>query len=80
MQGIFIKLEYGKPYEIPGTPKDGPNAMPSIKPEDIGYFGALLNPEEDKDLSIEEQKNRKIMMLLLKIKNGTPPMRKSALR
>ena len=54
--------------------------MPSIKPEDIGYFGALLNPEEDKDLSIEEQKNRKIMMLLLKIKNGTPPMRKSALR
>jgi len=28
--------------------------MPSIKPEDLGYFGALLNIEEDKDLSIEE--------------------------
>lgn len=54
--------------------------MPSIKPEDLGYFGALLNAEEDKELSLEEQKNRKIMMLLLKIKNGTPPMRKSALR
>ena len=80
MIDIYYLLEYGKPYEIPGTPKDGPNAMPSIKPEDIGYFGALLNPEEDKDLSIEDQKNRKIMMLLLKIKNGTPPMRKSALR
>jgi hypothetical protein len=39
--------EYGKPYEIPGTPKEGPNALPSIKPEDLGYFGALLNPETD---------------------------------
>lgn len=72
--------EYGKPYDIPGTPKEGPDAMPSIKPEDVGYFGALLNADEEANLSLEEQKNRKIMMLLLKIKNGTPPMRKSALR
>jgi splicing factor 3B subunit 1 len=54
--------------------------MPSIKPEDLGYFGALLNQQNESDLSVEEQKERKIMMLLLKIKNGTPPMRKSALR
>ena len=51
-----------------------------IKPEDLGYFGSLLNQVNDEDLSIEDQKERKIMMLLLKIKNGTPPMRKSALR
>ena len=70
----------GKPYEIPGTPQIGPNALPSIKPEDLGYFGALLNPVKEEELSLEEQKERKIMMLLLKIKNGTPPMRKSALR
>ena len=31
-------------------------------------------------MSPEEQKERRIMELLLKIKNGTPPMRKSALR
>lgn len=31
-------------------------------------------------MSPEEQKDRKIMKLLLKIKNGTPPMRKAALR
>jgi splicing factor 3B subunit 1 len=28
----------------------------------------------------EEVRDRKIMMLLLKVKNGTPPMRKSALK
>ena len=28
----------------------------------------------------EEAKERKIMKLLLKVKNGTPPMRKQALR
>jgi len=70
----------GRPYEVPGTPSSGPGAMPSIKPEDLGYFGALLNNVNEEDLSLEEQKERKIMMLLLKIKNGTPPMRKSALR
>lgn len=51
---IIIKLEYGKPYDIPGTPKEGPNALPSIKPEDLGYFGALLNNENDGELSLEE--------------------------
>lgn len=31
---------------------------------------------DESTLSPEEQKERKIMKLLLKIKNGTPPMRK----
>jgi splicing factor 3B subunit 1 len=31
-------------------------------------------------LTIEEQKERRILELLLKIKDGTPHMRKSALR
>ena len=35
---------------------------------------------EDEQLSVEEMKERKIMKLLLKVKNGTPPQRKSALR
>jgi len=54
--------------------------MPTIKQEDIGYFGQLLNAVDEENLTLAEQKDRKIMMLLLKIKNGTPPMRKSALR
>ena len=35
---------------------------------------------DEESLSPEEQKDRRIMKLLLKIKNGTPPMRKAALR
>jgi len=35
---------------------------------------------DEAELSLEEAKERKIMKLLLKIKNGTPPQRKSALR
>lgn len=46
----------------------------------MGYFGALLSNINEEELSLEEQKERKIMMLLLKIKNGTAPIRKSALR
>ncbi len=40
-------------------------------------------PTQDVDeeaLSVEEIKERKIMKLLLKVKNGAPPQRKSALR
>lgn len=35
---------------------------------------------DEEQLSVEEMKERKIMKLLLKVKNGTPPQRKSALR
>jgi splicing factor 3B subunit 1 len=31
-------------------------------------------------MTTEEVRDRKIMMLLLKVKNGTPPMRKSSLK
>jgi splicing factor 3B subunit 1 len=54
--------------------------MPFIKPEDVGYFSALLSEVDEEQLSNEEQRDRRIMMLLLKVKNGTPPMRKSALK
>ena len=35
---------------------------------------------DEAELSLEEAKERKIMKLLLKVKNGTPPQRKAALR
>uniref|UniRef100_A0A368UH41 TOG domain-containing protein n=1 Tax=Glycine max TaxID=3847 RepID=A0A368UH41_SOYBN len=54
--------------------------LPFMKPEDYQYFGALLNEENEEELSPDEQKERKIMKLLLKVKNGTPPQRKTALR
>jgi splicing factor 3B subunit 1 len=54
--------------------------LPFIKPEDAQYFDKLLVDIDETTLGAEELKERKIMKLLLKIKNGTPPMRKSALR
>ena len=40
----------------------------------------VMQDVEEEELSAEELKERKIMKLLLKVKNGTPPQRKSALR
>ena len=40
----------------------------------------LWQDVEDEELSAEEVKERRIMKMLLKVKNGTPPQRKSALR
>ena len=54
--------------------------MPLMKPDDLQYFNKLLEDVDEDSLVGEEAKERKIMKLLLKIKNGTPPMRKTALR
>lgn len=59
---------------------EGPANLPAMKPDDLVYFEKLLTDTNEEELSPEEQKERKIMKLLLKVKNGTPPMRKSALR
>lgn len=57
-----------------------PEGLPELKPEDMRYFQDLANEVDEAELSIEDQKKRRIMKLLLKVKNGTPPQRKSALR
>ncbi|KAI5683523.1 hypothetical protein M9H77_04751 [Catharanthus roseus] len=67
----------GQQFDVP---KEMPGGLPFMKPEDYQYFGALLNEEDEEELSPDEQKERKIMKLLLKVKNGTPPQRKTALR
>ncbi|EOO00471.1 putative splicing factor 3b subunit 1 protein [Phaeoacremonium minimum UCRPA7] len=63
------------PKEIPGV-----GDLQFFKPEDMAYFGKLTDGTDEENLSVEELKERKIMRLLLKVKNGTPPMRKTALR
>jgi splicing factor 3B subunit 1 len=65
-------------YGIAPTPSE--TSMPFIKPEDYQYFGKLLDESDEAELEIGEMKERKILKLLLKIKNGTPPQRKTALR
>lgn len=63
------------PAEIPGV-----GDLQFFKAEDMAYFGKLTDGADENALSVEQLKERKIMRLLLKIKNGTPPMRKTALR
>ncbi|EFQ35244.1 splicing factor 3B subunit 1 [Colletotrichum graminicola] len=63
------------PAEIPGI-----GDLQFFKAEDMAYFGKLTDGSDENSLSVEEMKERKIMRLLLKVKNGTPPMRKTALR
>ena len=63
------------PTEIPGV-----GDLQFFKAEDMTYFGKLVDGAEESQLTVEELKERKIMRLLLKVKNGTPPMRKTALR
>eukprot|EP00898_Chlorokybus_atmophyticus_P003890 jgi/Chlat1/4501/Chrsp29S04438 len=62
------------------VPNEGPGGLPALKPEDYQYFAALMSETPDEELSPDEVKERKIMKLLLKVKNGTPPQRKQALR
>ena len=63
-------------FDLPPVPE----GLPDMKPEDYQYFAPLLKETQEEELSVEEQKERKIMRLLLKVKNGTPPQRKSSLR
>ena len=65
--------------------KDLPNDLPGVgdlrmKPEDMAYFGKLVDGADENEMTVDELKERKIMRLLIKVKNGTPPMRKTALR
>lgn len=68
-------MEKQLPTEIPGV-----GDLQFFKAEDMAYFGKLVDGQDENQLSVEELKERKIMRLLLKVKNGTPPMRKTALR
>ena len=64
------------PTDVPGV-----GQLAFMKPEDQKYFGKVLQEEDENErLTRTEAKEREIMRLLLKIKNGTPPLRKQALR
>lgn len=75
-----IREAYGVPL-APTTGETGDaGSLPYIKPEDMQYFGRLMEEGDEEKLSKEELNERRIMTLLLKIKNGTPPQRKTAMR
>ena len=74
------------PVDAATIAKDLPSQIPGVgdlqffKESDNQYFKKLAEPVDENELSVDELKQRKIMRLLLKVKNGTPPMRKTALR
>lgn len=64
------------PTDVPGV-----GQLAFMKPEDQKYFGKVLQEDDEEErISRAEAKEREIMRLLLKIKNGTPQLRKHALR
>jgi splicing factor 3B subunit 1 len=80
--GFYMQQEDRKQhFDVPVMPPqvDG-EELPMFKPEDIQFFGKLLDQKPDEDLTLEEAKERKIMRMLIRIKNGTPQMRKISLR
>ncbi|KAJ5646591.1 splicing factor 3B subunit 1 [Penicillium lividum] len=86
MAGTVGGFMMQEPESIRSMGKELPTDIPGVgdlqffKPEDMAYFGKLMEAGDDSSMSVEELKERKIMRLLLKVKNGTPPMRKTALR
>ncbi|KAI7899321.1 splicing factor 3B subunit 1 [Cokeromyces recurvatus] len=78
----FVMQEEQRQIIVPELPQEipGVGALPFFKEEDMQHFGKLLDEKDESTMSVDELKERKIMRLLLKIKNGTPPMRKGALR
>lgn len=54
--------------------------MPEIKLEDRAHFAPILEGVDEDGLSPEQAKERRIMKLLLQIKNGEPSMRRRALK
>jgi len=75
-----IREAYGVPLALTSSETGDASALPYIKPEDMQYFGRLMEEIDDNKITKDEANERRIMSLLLKIKNGTPPQRKTAMR
>ncbi|KAH3672244.1 hypothetical protein WICMUC_004339 [Wickerhamomyces mucosus] len=72
---LINKMKGSLVTEIPGIKE-----LQFFKEQDAKHFAKLLDNSNMNELSLEELKERKILRLLLKIKNGTPSVRKGALR
>lgn len=78
-----MPAEGGMSREALGIPVEMPESLKgiSLKPEDYKNFAKVLDKNsKDEDATEQEQIERRIMRLLLKIKNGAPSVRKVAMR
>lgn len=56
------------------------NGLSFFKEEDMKYFGKLATITDDDEKTPEQKREIRLMKLLLKIKNGSPSVRKKSLR
>lgn len=70
-----LNKQHDRRNNIPGIQE-----LQFFKDEDMQYFGKLADQVDEDQLSFDELRERKVARLLLKVKNGTPPARKTALR
>ena len=79
-----LPAEGGMKRDALGIPAKMPESLQGLdmKPEDYTNFAEVLNKDvaDDDQVPTEEQHKRQIMRLLLKIKNGSPAVRKVAMR
>ncbi|CDF32068.1 Putative splicing factor 3b, subunit 1, SF3b1 [Chondrus crispus] len=78
-----MPAEGGMSREGLGIPAEMPEALRGLdmKPEDYTNFASILDKNAgDDDIPEEQRVERRIMRLLLKIKNGAPSVRKVAMR
>ncbi|KAJ2448779.1 U2 snRNP component prp10, partial [Coemansia sp. RSA 2336] len=66
--------------DLPAVELGGVGALPFLKEADVQAFGRLLEKVDENDLSATERKEREVLELVLRIKNGTQPQRKAAMR
>ena len=67
----------GQTYDMPeAAVAEAIPGLPGLKPEDYQHFGKLLDGVDEDTLTPEEANDRRVLKLLLKVKNGTPPQRK----
>ncbi|KAH7829428.1 splicing factor 3B subunit 1 [Monocercomonoides exilis] len=74
---------YRMPARVEGLPMEVSSEYEgiSVQPEDKQLFAKLLRPVDDESiLTPEDQKEREVLGLLLKIKSGTPQQRRTSLR
>lgn len=74
----FYSIPDGQPVDA-GVPTNTGD-LPFRKEEDYQHFAKLLEKTDESELAPEERREREVMLLLLKVKNGNGPQRKTALR
>jgi hypothetical protein len=75
-----LQYKFSPHHFLATQPLAVPNTNLYVITASAQYFAKILKEEDETELSVNEMKECKIMQLPLKIKNGTPPVCKTALQ